>query len=154
MKSKKNTLLVLGSALAFVGTAVAVQQFNQTQQRMARAYRRWHPITVNRDIADVVMDSDELLPLMDLGGDIEIRIEPAPGGRGTEIAARLITSGDMTDKSTREMLRKLREALRNTQWLLETGEILLPDSPPSTRRTPTSLPLQFATRHAREGGRL
>jgi hypothetical protein len=38
--------------------------------------------------------------------------------------------------------------------LLETGEILQPDRPPTTRPTPLNKPLREATANAREGGRL
>jgi hypothetical protein len=153
MKAKKQVLEIIGAAVVAGGTALSAQQIKQAQQRMYRTYRRWHPITVNRDIADITLKSKHLKPLMDLGNAIEVLIAPAPGGRGTEIAARL-TEPDVTDKASRDLLAKMRAALRNTQWLVETGEILKPDKPPSTHRTLTSLPLEFAVRRAREGGRL
>ena len=153
MKSKKPALIVLGAALAFGGAAVAAQQIDRAKQRAARSYRRWHTITVNRDIADVTMGNKALRPLLDLGDAIEVMITPAPGGKGTEIAAQLV-SDDLTNKASREALGKLRVALRDTQWVMEAGEVLSPDKPSSTHKTLTSLPLQFAIRHAREGGRL
>ena len=51
-------------------------------------------------------------------------------------------------------LDAIREALRETRQLAETGEVLEPDKPPSTRRTLRNLPLELATRRARGEGRL
>jgi hypothetical protein len=50
--------------------------------------------------------------------------------------------------------QRLRAALRQARQLLETGEVLNPDEPPTTRRTLRSLPLELATRRARGEGRL
>jgi hypothetical protein len=50
--------------------------------------------------------------------------------------------------------QELRAALRQARQLLETGEILRPDTPPTTRRTLRNLPLELATRRARGEGRL
>jgi hypothetical protein len=157
MKAKNQALLTTGAVLLMGGAMVASKQIEKTRQHLALEYRRWHPITVNRDIADISLDMEEFRPLLTLGDTIEVRITPAPGGnnRGTEIAARLIVGNlDPTVQTPGSALHRLRVALRNTQWLLETGEILSPDKPSTTRKTLTSLPLQFATRRAREGGRL
>lgn len=153
MRTKKPPLGLITAAIGLGTAAVVVQQIKQTQQRKTQAAGRWHPITVNRDIADITLDGPELQPLLDLGSSIELRLTPAPREQGTELAARLLLDG-ISDKQAFEMLPKLRAALRNAQWLLETGEILSPDKPSSTHRTLTSLPLDFVTRHAREGGRL
>jgi len=48
----------------------------------------------------------------------------------------------------------VRRALREAKCLLETGEILGPDQPPTTRRTLFNRPLELATRHGREEGLL
>ncbi|WP_165959906.1 hypothetical protein [Nonomuraea longispora] len=53
----------------------------------------------------------------------EVRIKPAPGGRGSEIAVR------EADGETRDRVRKLKQ-------LLETGEVLLVDQQPEGHRTP------------------
>ena len=87
-------------------------------------------------------------PLERLGDRIEVQIRPAPGDRGTELRARPRIGGDP------QRWRELRLALRQSKQLIETGEILSPDEPPTTRKTALSRPLAYATRHAREEGRL
>jgi hypothetical protein len=106
--------------------------------------RRWHAVTVDLPKDDVVPGGRLPAPLAALGDAIEVRTRPAPGDRGTEIYAR---SRDEADKA----LRALRRALRESKLLLETGEILLPSGPPTTRRTALNAPLAYATRHGREG---
>src|SRR5918997_1175237 len=76
------------------------------------------------------------------GGDaVEGRVRPAPGGRGTELAARLRQgapsgpAGALARVSGSDPRQELRAALRQSRQLLETGEVLSPDSPPTTRRT-------------------
>ena len=119
---------------------------------------RWHVVTVNRPPEDV---SEDRLPgpLAELGDQIEVQIRPAPGDRGTELAARFrgpVPSGlsaaaaRLTGQDPRQ---SVRAALREAKMLLETGEILRPDEPPTTRRTPINLPLELAVRRARGEGR-
>jgi hypothetical protein len=48
----------------------------------------------------------------------------------------------------------VRTALRQAKQLAETGEVLEPDTPPTSRRTLRNLPLELATRRARGEGRL
>lgn len=49
---------------------------------------RWYRVTVDRD-PDEVIANGLPAPLAGLRGQAELRIGPAPGGRGTELAARL-----------------------------------------------------------------
>jgi len=137
------TLLV---AVAATGGAVAARRAVSARgQRRADALRR-HVVTVNRP-ADAMMPHGHLpSPLADLGDDVEIDMRPAPGDRGTEIAVRsrtgAVSAGD------------IRRALRDTRSLLEAGDVLLPDGPPTTVPTWRNRALRSATRHGREGGLL
>ncbi|MBI9116114.1 hypothetical protein [Sanguibacter suaedae] len=88
-------------------------------------------------------------PLARLADDVELRTNPAPGDRGTEVYAQ--RRADRTDPT---LDGRIRGALRETRMILETGEILLGDAPSTTRSTVTNLPLRLALRHARTGGRL
>jgi type II secretory pathway pseudopilin PulG len=109
---------------------------------------RWHAVTVNRP-AEVVAPGGQLPgPLAELGETIEVRLVPAPGDRGTEVHARLAGGGD------KQRLRQLRTALRDAKQLVETGEILSPDKPATTKRTLLSRPLEYATAHGKGDGLL
>lgn len=54
----------------------------------------------------------------------------------------------------RDPNQAIRAALREAKQLLETGEVLHPDSPPTTQTTAVNKPLQMATRQGRREGRL
>jgi hypothetical protein len=106
---------------------------------------RWHAVTVN-------VEPEQLgslpPPLDELGETVEVVVRPAPGLRGTELLARLV------GPAGRDEVRKLRLALRTARALAEIGEVPLPDSPPTTKPTLLNRPLEYATRHGREEGRL
>jgi hypothetical protein len=123
---------------------------------------RWHVTTVNRPPVDVAPGGRLPEPLAGLGDAVEIRVRPAAGDRGTEIAVRLRDS-DSTRVSAVDLARRvvgrdpeqaIRAALREAKQLLETSEVLRPDFPPTTESTPLNKPLQAATRQGRREGRL
>jgi hypothetical protein len=107
---------------------------------------RWHSVTVDCTPEEL---GSKPPPLDSLGFPVEIRIRPAPGERGTELAVR--AADPAPDRDT---VRHLRRALREARSLAEVGEVLLPDTPATTRHTLTGAPLAYATRHGREEGRL
>lgn len=108
---------------------------------------RWHSVTVNCEPERL----GPLPPPLDsLGFEVEVRIRPAPGDRGTELAARVADPS----KAGRDTVRQLRASLREARALAEIGEVPLPDSPPTTERTLLSRPLAAATEHGRGEGRL
>jgi hypothetical protein len=120
---------------------------------------RWHAVTINRPPEEVKPDGHLPEPLAELGDAVEVRLRPAPGGRGTEVAARL--RGDVPSGlaaaariAGNDPRQDLRAALRQSRQLLETGEVLRADEPPTTRRTLRGLPLDLATRRAGGEGRL
>ncbi|MHA6793898.1 hypothetical protein ACVGVM_10380 [Pseudonocardia bannensis] len=69
---------------------------------------------------------------------------PVPAGL-SEATARLLGT---------DPRQAVRTALRHSKQLIETGEVLSPDKPGSTRLALTNLPLELATRRARAEGRL
>ena len=107
---------------------------------------RWHVATVALPINEVAPDGRPPQPLAGLGDEVDIRIRPAPGDKGTEIAAR--------SRTGRDGARAVRRAIRETKSTLETGETLRPDAPSTTERTLLNRPLEHVTRHGREEGRL
>jgi hypothetical protein len=138
-----STIGVFGSAVGAAAVLVAVRR------RARRAGQpRWHAVTVNVPLTEI-QELPE--PLDTLGESAEVRLREAPGGRGSELAVRWDGVG-RAGRRLRES--EIRRALRESRQLIEVGEVLRPDSPATTRRTLTSRPLEFATAHGREGGRL
>jgi hypothetical protein len=139
---------------------IAARRIATRQAGNGAAPDRWHTVTVNRPPEEVAPEGRLPDPLAGLGDAVEVRLRPAPGGRGTELSARLrqnIPTGAaeaVAWAAGSDPRQDLRAALRHSKQLLETGEVLHPDEPPTTRRTLRSLPLELATRRARGEGRL
>lgn len=96
-------------------------------------------------------------PLAELGDDVEIVVRRASGGRGTEVLARLRNApraGVLSRAAGTDPRQEVRLALRRTKSLIETGEVLHPDYPPTTHGTVLGAPLALATRRGRQEGRL
>ena len=111
-----------------------------------RAAQRWRAVTVLREPADVSASLPP--PLAALGDRVEVRVTPAPGDRGTELAARY------RGTPTEQQIGDLRAALRESKALLEVGEVLRVDPQPHGRRaaTPQGAALEGAAQAApREG---
>jgi hypothetical protein len=140
--------------VAAAGVA-AVRKARSGPTGEGRAGERWLTVTVNRPLADVRPD-DLPEPLAGYPGKIDVRVRPAPGDRGTELAVRLTEPSPAPVTSAPARLagedprQELRLALRRAKALLEAGEILLPDSPPTTRPTPGGKLVELLTR--RSGG--
>jgi hypothetical protein len=100
----------------------------------------WLTVTVFVEPSD--MDTAKLPPpLADFGDRIEVRVQPAPGGKGTELAARLRgrrPSGTAPSRlSGSDPQADLRSALRRAKQLIEVGEVLAVDPAPHGERTAT-----------------
>jgi hypothetical protein len=117
----------------------------------------WLAVTVLREPSDV--DPAQLpAPLAELGDRIEVRISPAPAGKGAELAARLRdapSSGSALSRlSGSDPQADLRSALRKAKQLIEVGEVLAVDPAPHGRRTatPGGVLLEAWTRVAPKAG--
>lgn len=110
------------------------------------AARRWRAVTVLCPPEQVGTGADLPAPLAALGDRLDVRITPAPGERGTELAARY------RDLPSDDDLRALRSALREAKQLIEVGEVLRVDPAPHgvRKQTPQGAALEGAT--ARAGG--
>jgi hypothetical protein len=99
----------------------------------------WLAVTVFREPSDV--DTAQLpAPLAEFGDRIEVRVRPATGGKGTELAARLRdrpSSGALSRISGNDPQADLRSALRRAKQLIEVGEVLAVDPAPHGKRTAT-----------------
>ncbi len=100
----------------------------------------WLVVTVNREPSD--LDTAVLpAPLAEFGDRIEVRVRPAAGGKGSELAARRRDrppSGSAAGRlSGRDPQSDLRSALRRAKQLIEVGEVLAVDPAPHGKRTAT-----------------
>ena len=95
------------------------------------AARRWRAVTVLEEPDQVGSAVSPPSPLDRFGDRLEVRITPAPGDKGTELAARF------RDMPSEEELGELRAALREAKQRLETGEVLRVDPQPHGVRKPT-----------------
>ena len=95
-----------------------------------RAARRWRVVTVLCSPTDVSVD-DLPAPLAALGSLVEVRVTPAPGDKGTELAARY------RERASDEQIGQLRAALREAKQLIEVGEVIRVDPAPHGVRKPT-----------------
>jgi hypothetical protein len=95
-------------------------------------------------------------PLAELGDLVEVEVRPAPGGKGTELRARLRSPEPTGVASTAARLsgddprQRVRIALREAKQLIEVGEVLRVDPTPHGRRTstPTGAIVEAATKRA------
>ena len=117
---------------------------------------RWRSVTINRSQGEVMPQGQVPGPLADLGDRVEVQVRHAPGGKGTELAARLRQPepdglGSVGARVTGDDPRQqVRSALRQAKQLIEVGEVLRVDPTPHGHRpaTPTGKLVDLATRRA------
>jgi hypothetical protein len=112
---------------AGAGAAAATAALRAAAARRRRRGRgdRWLVVTIGRPAEDVLPGGTLPEPLARLGVDLEVTVRPAPGDRGSELA--VLPRDGRRDE--------VRAALRDVKCLLETGEVVVPDRPPTTRPT-------------------
>ncbi|MGY0004594.1 hypothetical protein [Micromonospora sp. I033] len=126
-----------GTGLALVtagGAGVLVRRHRRRPSRAATDLRpgRWQVVTVAGRPDEVLPSGRWPEPLRPLDGAVELSARPAPGGRGTELAARLPGGGPALPGLAAHLLgddpgRFLRRLLREAKQLVETGEVLRAD---------------------------
>jgi hypothetical protein len=112
------------------------------------AVRRWRVVTVLCSPEEVGTGDALPAPLSPFRDRIEIRVTPAPGDKGTELAARF------RGQTTQEDIGELRSALRRAKQVIEVGEVLRVDPVPHGKRKPTpqGALLEKAAAEAPKGG--
>jgi uncharacterized protein (DUF1778 family) len=112
------------------------------------AVRRWRTVTILCSPEQVGAGDALPAPLATYRDRIEIRVTPAPGDKGTELAARF------RGKTTQDDIGELRSALRRAKQLIEVGEVLRVDPQPHGERkdTPQGALLEKAAAEAPKGG--
>ncbi|MEV7429362.1 MULTISPECIES: hypothetical protein [unclassified Nocardioides] len=153
-----------GASLAARVGGILVRQVRSAMDPIAaraagpgHAASGWLAVTVLCEPSDI--DETALpVPLAELADRIEVRVRPAPAGKGTELAARLREgsgSGTAPQRlSGSDPEADLRSALRQAKQLIEVGEVLAVDPAPHGERTPTpgGALLEAWTQAAPKGG--
>ncbi|WP_157647685.1 hypothetical protein [Actinomycetospora chiangmaiensis] len=111
---------------------------------------RWLKVTVYRQPDEVRAEVDGSGALSRMRHEIEVIVDPAPGDKGTELAARPTAS----DGGSVELRRAIRAALRETKSVLECGEVVEPSRPGSSHPGPAGQVLRAVTARAWGEGRL
>ncbi|TQS25215.1 hypothetical protein [Microbispora sp. KK1-11] len=154
--------LVAGAALAAAGLGMA--RWAAARGRVRAVAKdplessRWLGVTVNRPPHEVAPAGQLPEPLARV--DAEVRMNRAPGDRGTEIYARprehrAGADGVLARLRGEDPRTEIRTALREAKSLLETGDVLRPDEEiATTRPTMPGKVLDMALGRAAEGGRL
>ncbi|MDQ1744535.1 MAG: hypothetical protein QOE23_2874 [Pseudonocardiales bacterium] len=108
---------------------------------------RWQTVTILAGPQQVAPDGRLPAPLTELAGLIETRLEPAPGGRGTQLSARTrpgsrpapVTADSAPGKDPTgwkgvDPARQIRIALQHARQLIEVGEVLAVEPQPAGKR--------------------
>ncbi|MEU5905386.1 hypothetical protein ABZ780_13545 [Micromonospora sp. NPDC047467] len=96
------------------------------------ATARWEVVTVDRPPEQVLPGGRWPEPLRRLDGAVEVRVRPAPGDRGTELAARPRASAAPTVGLAAHLVGDdprllVRRTLRQVKQHVEAGEVLRAD---------------------------
>lgn len=145
------------------GVGVALVALRRSGTPDPRAHERWLVVTVNLPPQEVAPDGRLPEALRALGDDVEVQVRPAPGDKGTELAARPRPAASGGPRGGHGPLARLRgadprqpvrAALREAKSVLETGEVLQAQRPGSTQHTLRGLPLEIAQKRSGGEGRL
>lgn len=126
-------LAVAGAGAA--GVRVLVVPRHRSWPRVAGADprpARWQVVTVAGPPEAVLPGGRWPEPLRRLDGAVEVHTRPAPGGRGTELAARPLGDPPGLPGLAAHLVGDdpgllIRQALREAKQLAETGEVLRAD---------------------------
>ncbi|MFV2111177.1 hypothetical protein ACFHW0_02410 [Micromonospora sp. LOL_025] len=128
-------------AVAAAGRALGVRRRGPAWPRAAGADPqpgRWQVVTVDRAPGEVLPGGRWPEPLRRLGGAVQVELRPAPGCRGTELAARPVPGAAAPAGLAAHLVGDdpgllVRRALREAKQLAETGEVLRADRRPADR---------------------
>lgn len=144
MRPQKLAVAAGGASVAAAALLILRRRARMTQPIPRDERTRWRAVTIARPADELAMLP---APLAELGDAVEVQRSEAPGGRGTELRARLRAGGSLTADD-------LRIALRRSKQLVEAGEIAVVDPHPHghRRRTPQGLALDIAAAAAEGKG--
>ena len=130
--------IVAGGASAAAAALVILKKRSRMAPLIPRdELTRWRVVTVLRTHDEIAPDGVFPEPLASLGSAVETKLTVAPGGRGTELWARL------RDHESDLTADDVRKALRRSKQLVESGEIAVvhPVSHGRRRTTPQGVAL-------------
>jgi hypothetical protein len=144
--TKKTLALISGGVVA---AAVLIVVRARTAASEAAVDDHWRVVTVNRPFAG----SGELAtpaPLAELGDQIEVLINAAPGDNGIEIQARPSPGTGRDD----DLVGRIRRALRESKQIIEVGHVMTNHPQPEGHRpsAPTGLVVDSLVRRSPEAG--
>ena len=146
---------VAGAIGAVALTRELVRRVGQ-HRREIEPQRRWRSVTIMRSPDEIAPGGVYPQPLQELGDDVELRLQPAPGDKGTELSARLREepSGLVRRLRGDDPRLAVRAALREAKQLVEVGEVLRLDPAPHGKRghTPVGAVLGAVTGRAGQEG--
>jgi hypothetical protein len=146
-----------GRRAAAAGTRLAARPLTSFRDDSPR--NRWLMVTINCP-PDRVPPDELPAPVARLRDKAEVTIRPAPGDRGTELGLRLHEpppsglAGLAVRLSGDDPRQDVRAALRDAKSLIETGEVIKPTEPPTSRQTLLGKPIELAIRRSGGEGRL
>jgi hypothetical protein len=148
---------VVAAGMAAARLVAARPRPGRTMTTKDRAPKnRWIMVTINCAPQRLASRADLPEPITRLGDAVDIKICPAPGDRGTELGARLRDlprtriAGMVARRPEENPRRMVEQALREAKAMIEAGEALRPDWPPTAVPAPVGKLLEFA---GRRGGR-
>jgi hypothetical protein len=97
---------------------------------------RWQTVTILATPDEIAPDGRLPAPLAGLAEVIDTRLEPAPGGRGSQLSVRtkLGPKPDSTLWKGEDPSRQIRSALQHAKQLIEVGEVLSVEPQPTGKR--------------------
>lgn len=154
MRRAMITVVLAGAAAGGVVARRAARSSRESAGEKSTG--RWHSVTLNRSQEEVMPNGQVPGPLAGLGDLVEVQVRPAPGGKGTELAARLRVPEPTGPRAARARVsghdprQQVRSALRQSKQLVEVGEVLRVDPTPHGHRssTPTGKFIEVVTRRA------
>jgi hypothetical protein len=158
MSSMTTTTKAVGGVAAGAAGFLLLRTLRQraASDGASPADNRWRAVTVYRTPEEVKPDGRLPEPLARLGDLVEVEVLPAPGGRGSELRARLRkpepsgVAAIVARGSGDDPRQAVRAALRESKQLIEVGEVLRVDPVPHGKRgrTPVGQLIGAATKRA------
>jgi hypothetical protein len=140
MKRAAGGLALMAAGMGVAGWAAsrprATPKTLTTRDRAPK--NRWIMVTINCAPQRLASRADLPEPITRLGDAVDIKICPAPGDRGTELGARLrdlprTKIAGMVMRRSEDPRHMVEKALRQAKAIIEAGEVVRPDWPPSAQ---------------------